>query len=121
MNERNLAGVIFRPNSYKPHYGTGNGTMLHGVQIHISDHAVVNPPDIGLALMSELAKIAPEQNVFKAFLQKDGSATGYLRAIGSRKLAEQLAKNGDPALLALSMQKNLQSFMKRRQKYLIYP
>jgi len=91
------------------------------VQIHIYDHAVVNPPDIGLALMSELANTAPEQNVFKVFLREDGSATGYLRALGSRILAEQLAKNGDPSVLAISMQKNLESFMKRRQKYLIYP
>lgn len=121
MNERNLPGVIFRPNSYKPYYGTGNGTLLHGVQIHISDYAVVNPPDISLALMSELVNIVPEQNVFKVFLKEDGSATGFLRAIGSRNLAEQLAKNGDPALLALSMQKNLERFMQRRQKYLIYP
>ena len=121
LNALNLQGVIFRPTHYKPHYGTSAGTMLSGVQIHISDYARVNPPAIGIALMSVLVKIAPEQDIFKHYMNEDGSATGFLKAIGDRRLAEQLARNAAPVLSSAARQKKLQAFLKRREKYLIYP
>ena len=39
LNGLELPGVIFRPIHYKPYFSTLEGTMVHGVQIHITDPA----------------------------------------------------------------------------------
>lgn len=121
LNALKLPGVIFRPASFSPRYGTGSGELLHGAQIHITDHLSVNPSQISLALMSELVRIAPEQNIFRGLVNEGGSATGFLKSIGHRKLAEHLARNMDPMSLSAQIQRELEEFKQRRRNYLIYP
>lgn len=119
LNAMELPGVIFRPTSFKPRYGTGNGELLQGVQIHISDYHAVEPAAVGLALMSALVQVAPEQGVFSEYVTGDGSATGYLKALGSRELAQRLARNEAPHLNAVQ-QSRLEAYLQRRQQYLLY-
>ena len=114
-----LPGVIFRPTSFKPRYGTGSGELMQGVQIHISDYDAVDPAGVGLALMAALVELAPEQGVFADFVKEDGSATGYLKALGSRELAEELAANRPP-LISGEQQARLDAFLTRRERYLLY-
>ena len=75
---------------------------------------------VGLALMGELARAAPEQRLFEALTREDGSPSGFLKAIGLRRLAEHLAANKDPADLAVYMDVELDAFRARREQYLIY-
>ena len=121
LNVLDLPGVLFRPMSYSPRYGTGSGEMLHGVQIHISDHKTVDPTAISAGLMTELVKIAPEQEIFANYLKDDGSATGFLKALGDRSIAEQLSRNEVSQALLSRDSKELQAFRERRETYLLYP
>lgn len=119
LNSMGLPGVMFRPTSFKPRYGTGDGELLQGVQIHISDYLAVEPSAVGLALMSALVHQAPEQQIFAKFLAENGSATGYLKALGSLELAQRLAQNEEPHLNA-EQQAKLDAYLQRRQAYLLY-
>ena len=120
LNALHLPGVIFRPTVYKPRYGTYSGELLSGVQIHISDYSVVNSPAISFALMTTLQSIAPEQKIFAGAVRADGSSSGFLKALGSRQLAELMASQASTDRWSKTEQKALREFMKRRQQYLIY-
>jgi uncharacterized protein YbbC (DUF1343 family) len=121
LNALGLPGVRFRALSYTPRYGTGSGELLQGVQIHVLDYEGVDPPRVGAALMAQLAEIAPEQAIFARYLNDDGSATGFLKALGDRAIAEALAENRVPQALVTGESQALRDFMKRRAGYLIYP
>ena len=121
LNRHGLEGVIFRPVSYSPRYALGTGKMLHGVQIHISDYHSVNPADVLAALIVELVRIAPDRNLFADYLREDGSPSGFLKALGSREMAEQLANNEIPGQLLSQDSEALKAFRERRKQYLLYP
>ena len=69
--------------------------------------------------MSALVHQAPEQQIFAKFLAENGSATGYLKALGSLELAQRLARNEEPHLNA-EQQEKLDAYLQRRQAYLLY-
>ncbi len=119
MAERDLAGIAFRPLTYSPRYATGSGETLQGVQLHVTDFSQVDPAAVGLALMAELVEIAPDQNLFANYENEDGSATGFLKALGSRHMAEQLARNHPPAPSAAE-QVAFKAYLERRESYLLY-
>jgi uncharacterized protein YbbC (DUF1343 family) len=120
LNARGLDGVRFRATSFTPRYGTGSGELQHGVQIHVRDFRAVNPAEVLLALMGELARAAPEQGLFTATENDAGRPTNYLLALGSRRLAAVLADNGDPQSLRAVIARDLAAFAERRARYLIY-
>lgn len=120
LNARELPGVLFRALSYTPRYGTGDGELLQGVQIHVTDYGAVDPSRVGAALIAELVSIAPEQGVFARYLNDDGSATGFLKALGDRNIAAALAENRVPEALLGGESEALEAFLARRADYLIY-
>ena len=119
INALNLPGVIFRPTSFKPRYAFGTGELLHGVQIHISDHAKVNPAQVASALSAELIRAAPEQDLFDALDNGNGQASMFLKALGDRSLAEKLARN-EPVAFEGESSESLDAFRENRVKYLLY-
>jgi uncharacterized protein YbbC (DUF1343 family) len=120
LNALDLPGVRFRALSYTPRYGTGAGELLQGVQIHVLDYGAVNPPQVGAALMAQLVGIAPEQALFADYQNDDGSATGFLKALGDRAIAAALAENRVPESLITGESEARRAFEARRANYLIY-
>jgi uncharacterized protein YbbC (DUF1343 family) len=120
LNALDLPGVRFRALSYTPRYGTGSGELLQGVQIHVLDFGAVDPPRVGAALMAQLVATAPDQRIFAGYLNDDGSATGFLKALGNRSIAEALAENRVPDALVTGESEALEAFRARRADYLIY-
>jgi uncharacterized protein YbbC (DUF1343 family) len=121
LNAHGVPGVIFRALSFSPRYALGTGKMLHGVQIHISDYHLVNPADVLAVLIIELVRIAPERNLFADYLLESGKPSGFLKALGDRAMAEQLARNEVPEGLTEGRSEKLEAFLERRDRYLLYP
>jgi uncharacterized protein YbbC (DUF1343 family) len=64
LNNLKLPGVIFRPIHYKPYFSTLEGTMVHGVQIHITDPATAPLTLLQFYMMQEAHRLWPEKNLF---------------------------------------------------------
>jgi uncharacterized protein YbbC (DUF1343 family) len=64
MNKLNLPGVIFRPISYKPLYGTWEDKILNGVQIHITDFDKINLIELQFYFLQVQRELYPQENVF---------------------------------------------------------
>lgn len=120
LNALSLPGVIFRPTSFKPRYAFGEGALLHGVQIHVSDFRAVDPTRVASVLMKVLAEAAPERRLFDPVEQAGGSASMFLKALGDRSLAEELARNETGSLHGKE-DEALAEFRQRRARYLLYP
>lgn len=119
MTARGLEGIAFRPLTYSPRYATFSGESVQGVQLHVTDFSTVDPAAVGLALMTELVKLAPEQNIFAEYLTAEGKPTGFLKALGSRHMAELLAVN-QPPVPSAAEQAAFKAYVKRRKGYLLY-
>jgi uncharacterized protein YbbC (DUF1343 family) len=65
LNDLNLPGVIFRPVHYKPYYSTLQGTLVHGVQIHLTDATVAPLSLMQFYILQEAHRLWPDKNVFE--------------------------------------------------------
>jgi uncharacterized protein YbbC (DUF1343 family) len=64
LNDLDLPGVIFRPVHYRPYYSVLKDTMVHGVQIHLTDIGNANLSLIQFYIMQELNILYPDRNPF---------------------------------------------------------
>ena len=61
LNDQALPGVKFRPASFKPMFQKHAGNLCRGAQLHVTDPRRFLPFKTGVAVVSALKKIAPQQ------------------------------------------------------------
>ena len=64
LNALNLPGLAFRPIHYTPFYGTGKGSKLQGVQVHITNRDKAPLSEVQFYVMQEMATLYPQHKVF---------------------------------------------------------
>ncbi|TCO08920.1 exo-beta-N-acetylmuramidase NamZ family protein [Natronoflexus pectinivorans] len=65
LNNLNIPGVIFRPIHYRPYYSVSQGTLIHGVQVHITNISEVPLSLIQFYVLQEAYALHPDKNVFE--------------------------------------------------------
>ncbi len=65
LNSLELPGVIFRPVHFRPYYSVLSGSMVNGVQIHLTDVKKANLSMIQFWVMQEMKKLHPSKNPFE--------------------------------------------------------
>jgi uncharacterized protein YbbC (DUF1343 family) len=65
MNKLELPGIMFRPITYKPFYAFGNGKVLQGVQVYITDADAAQLSLVQFYIIQELYKMYPDKNLFR--------------------------------------------------------
>ncbi|MCC7492555.1 MAG: DUF1343 domain-containing protein [Fimbriimonadaceae bacterium] len=65
LNRRRLAGVLARPAAFIPTFSKHQGEVCHGVQLHLTDRAVVDPPLLGLHVLDALRRLWPDSFVVR--------------------------------------------------------
>jgi uncharacterized protein YbbC (DUF1343 family) len=116
LNARSLPGVVFRPATFSPRYGRFQGKSCQGVQIHITDYSKVNPPVVATELMAALNRLYADQKIFSNL--SEGNL--FLPALGDPALADHLADGGNPLDHQKRINSELEKFLTRRTKYLLY-
>ncbi len=64
LNILQLPGLHFRPIYYKPFYATGQGELMKGVQVHITDYKVARLSEVQFLVMQEIARLYPDKAIF---------------------------------------------------------
>lgn len=54
LNELELPGLLFRPVSYLPRSDTHAGKLCHGVQLHVTDRALLRPLEAVITLLGHI-------------------------------------------------------------------
>jgi uncharacterized protein YbbC (DUF1343 family) len=110
LSKRKIAGVRFEATQFIPTSSAYEGQTCHGVRMHITDRDDLRAPRLGIEIAAALHKLYPQR--FE--LQKN------LSMIGTRATMTALERGIEPARIEAQWQVGLQTFLKRRQPYLIY-
>ncbi len=110
LNELNLSGVRFLPNTFSPSERQFKGERCNGVLIMITDVDTFDPIDVGLGMAWTLRKLYPKTWQPKRFLEFLGDRDTYEALITGKPFGPfRQAANAD-----------LDAFLEVRSKYLIY-
>jgi uncharacterized protein YbbC (DUF1343 family) len=117
LNRRGLAGVWFRPTTFKPRYGTFAGAFCQGVQIHLRDPRACNPAAVGMAILETLEKLYSGRGLFKPV--RTDPYQMFVRALGDSAIARLLAE-ARLSGIGEKIADGLKAYRARRERILLY-
>jgi len=117
MNALKLLGVTFRPVSIKPYYTKHEGKQLKGVQIHIRNYKEVNLLELQFYFMQVHHELYPDKDIFEMSTSRH---TMFDKVMGSNKVREMFSKNYKVEDIHDFLNKDIQLFRSRAQKYYLY-
>jgi uncharacterized protein YbbC (DUF1343 family) len=118
MNKLNLEGVIFRPISYKPLYGTWEDKILNGVQIHITDFDKINLMELQFYFLQVQHELYPHTNVFA--LVTTLRMKMFDNVLGTDNIRKKFVKRFRVKDIHEYLNKDIDRFRKLSRKYLLY-
>jgi uncharacterized protein YbbC (DUF1343 family) len=118
MNKLNLPGVIFRPISYKPLYGSWENKILNGVQIHITDYDKVNLMELQFYFLQVQRELYPKENVFA--LATTLRMKMFDDVLGSDSIRIKFMKRFRVEDIHDYLNKDVERFREISKKYLLY-
>lgn len=118
LNSYHLPGVAFRDTSFIPTFSKFTNQLTHGIQIHVTDRNVYKPFETGLYIVKTIHDMYP--GLFQ-FRTPDSNGISYFDSlVGTGSLRTGIEAGKSVEEMAASWQKDLDKFMKVREKYLLY-
>jgi uncharacterized protein YbbC (DUF1343 family) len=118
MNKLNLAGVLFRPISYKANYGVWLDKILRGVQIHFTDISKVNLLDLQFYFMQVHNKLYPEKKIFQ--LADSTRIRMFDKVMGTDQIRKKFTQRYLFEDVEAYLKKDINSFRELSKKYYLY-
>ncbi len=116
LNRQGLMGVLFRPAYFKPFKSKYAGELCRGVQIHVTNESDFRAFEVGVHILSAIKKLYPDK--FE-WLMINGKYYIDLLA-GTDKLRQMIDEDEDPWNIVFELEKELEEFALKRERYLIY-
>jgi uncharacterized protein YbbC (DUF1343 family) len=113
LNALNLPAMRFEPASFMPTSSKYQGRECHGVRILVTDRSHLEPYSSGIKIVNEICQMYPGQFEWKA--------AHFDRLCGTSKIRNAITSHSSVDVLQSKWQKELESFLKIRAGYLIYP
>lgn len=110
MNTRNINGVRFVPVRFKPYASVFKDEECGGVNIIVTDRSSLESVRIGFEIAAALRKLYPN----------DWQVDKYSRLLVSAKMLSMVQQGADAAALTAEAQKDVDTFKKRREPFLLY-
>jgi uncharacterized protein YbbC (DUF1343 family) len=118
LNALYLPGVIFRPASFTPTFSKHSGKLTHGIQIHVTDRYAFKPVETGLSIVKTIHDLYPSQF---AFSQENSQGISYFDQLIGNGWVRQVIEDGmSVEEMKQKWEKDVETFMKIRKKYLLY-
>ncbi|HEY7545399.1 MAG TPA: DUF1343 domain-containing protein [Blastocatellia bacterium] len=121
LKRENLPGVAFRPLHFQPTFHKFAGEVCGGVQIHVTDRNLFKPVITGVALISAIHRLHPNDFGWKEPPYEyvyDRSPFDVIT--GSAKLREQIEAGATIVDIEAGWRDGLAKFNERRRAYLLY-
>ena len=118
LNNLNLPGIRFRPVHFTPYYSVSRGTMVHGVQVHITDFEKANLSLVQFYVMQECHKLWPDKNVFE--ISEPSRLDMFDKVCGSDKIRKTFTQRFLVDDIKEMWMQEIAQFNHQRKKYLLY-
>jgi len=106
-----LPGVRLAPAAFRPEASTHAGAMCGGLELAVTDRRTFDPVRTGLEIARALRRLYPD----------DWKTDHYDRLLGSRRTFEGVLADEPFKQIEAAWQADLQAFLKRRARHLLYP
>jgi uncharacterized protein YbbC (DUF1343 family) len=117
LNALDLDGVMFRPVTYRPFYGSHQGKVVHGVQVHITDYREVNLMSLQYLFMENHHELYPENNPFEHAPHRHRM---YDRVSGTSKVRKLFTARMKYEDVKEFLHKDVDAFRERSRRYYLY-
>jgi uncharacterized protein YbbC (DUF1343 family) len=118
LNRLNIPGLFFRPVHYTPYYSVSRGTMIHGIQVHITDFAKANLSLVQFYVLQECHKLWPDKNVFE--MCEPARLDMFDKVCGSDKVRKTFTQRFRVEDIETLWMKDIDSYRRSVRKYLLY-
>lgn len=115
LNERNLAGVHFRPAHFKPFYGEWKEKDCGGAQVHLTDANAANLTEISFHVLDAARVQQPEMAIFGN--KRDDM---FDKVCGTNLIREKLKSGAELDDVLKVWREGVDAFREQRAKYLLY-
>jgi uncharacterized protein YbbC (DUF1343 family) len=113
LNSLSLPAMRFEPVNFTPTSSKYKDKECHGIRIIVSNRDKLEPYFSGIKIVDEICQMYPGQFEWKA--------AHFNRLCGTSKIRDAIANHSSVDVLQSKWQKELESFLKIRAKYLLYP
>jgi len=118
LNALKLEGILFRPLTFKPFYGKLKDSMLHGVQLHITDPSKLNLMSLQFLFMQAHNEIYPDKNPFS--MAGEANLRAFDRVVGTDEIRKRFVKRMKYEDIREYLEKDVEAFRTRSRKYCLY-
>jgi uncharacterized protein YbbC (DUF1343 family) len=113
LNALNLPAMRFGPVSFTPASSKYKGQECHGVRIIVSNRDKLEPYSSGVKIVNEIYSMYPDQFEWRA--------SHFDRLCGTSDIRHTITSHSSVDVLQSKWRKELESFLKVRAGYLLYP
>ena len=118
LNGLHLPGIIFRPVHFTPFYNVSKGTVVHGVQVHLTDFEKANLTLVQFYVLQECHKLWPDKNVFEMC---EKSRIGMFdKVCGSDKIRNEFGKTFTVTSIESLWMQEVAPFHEKAKKNFMY-
>lgn len=122
LNQQKLSGVYFLPFSFQPYFGIYKGEKCQGVQILVTNSKIFKPVTTGYIILSVLKTLYPQQILKRLETISPNQKQMFLKINGNKQAWDCLLQEKYPGWPLASIHSEERSnFLKKREKYLLYP
>ena len=118
MNNLQLPGLLFRPIHFTPFYSVSKDSVVHGVQVHITDYRKAELSLVQFWILQECKKLWPSKNVF-ALCDKT-RLNMFDKVCGTDKIRLEFSKTFQVDSIRPLWDKDIAIFRKKTKQYLLY-
>jgi len=111
LNRRAITGVRFEAEKFTPDSGLHKGELCEGVKVVLKDRDALRAMHMGIEIATALGKLYPGKF----------ETAKMIELVGNAMTIRELANGVDPAAIAASWTKDIDTFRNVRAKYLLYP
>ena len=118
LNGLKLPGVIFRPTHYKPYYSTLQGTLVHGVQIHLTDPSTAPLSLLQFYIMQEAHRLWPDKNLFE--ICNPSRHSMFDKVCGTDEVRKEFTKAFRVSDISAMWNNDIPAWREQAKRYLLY-
>jgi uncharacterized protein YbbC (DUF1343 family) len=117
----NLSGAVFRPVHFQPTFHKFEGEICGGIQIHVTDLTAFKPVLTGVAIISAIRRLYPNQFEWKQPpYEYVHDRLPFDIITGTSRLREQIEAGVSVAEIEEGWRNGVEEFVVRRRSYLLY-